>query len=317
MKITEAISGKSEPKKPLTPSQINKPTFLLNFPQSLSTADPNNSLMKKMTPAQRKIDHAKANDQFMELNKFIVNAGGVVYLLPSDAGFQDQTYVSNLGIYLPHIKDRDVVITANFRTPPRRGEELVGQPLFELMGYEVYNSPDFWEGQAELRYIRDDIYIGGWGQRSAKESYEWMKKKFDMKIPTIRTKYPDMYHLDCMCVRITPDKILCPKEALTSAEIKDVEQYVEIINMPLDIAVTGSFNGVRCGKFFMCRDPRTYIEPGTTKKDQKLITRILKFHEEVQKISGLEPKHFDLSEFEKSGADLGCLIMHLNYFDYF
>ena len=306
------ITGEEE--KNLTPSQIDRPVYLLNFPQGLRTDNPNNSLMKKMTPEQRKVDHDKANSQFLELNKFILEIGGVVYLVPTDFNYQDQVYVSNLGIYLPHIKDKNVIIAANFKTPPRRGEEDIGIKFFELMGYEVHRPSSFWEGQAELRYIRDNIYVGGYGQRSVQSAYDWMKRKFNMIIPTVETRYPDMYHLDCSMLRLTPEKILCPMKAFSPEEISELEKYVEILDVPFEIATTGSFNGVRAGNFMMYGDPATYIEPGQTKQDKILIDKIFKFHDIVSKASGLEPKFFDLTEFEKSGADLGCMVMYLNYY---
>ena len=77
--------------------------------------------------------------------------------------------------------------------------------------------------------------------------------------------------------------------------------------------MTGSFNGVKCGKYFLCNDPNNYMEPGKHRQDKALIKRILEFHDVVEKQSGLEPKFFDLTQFEKSGADLGCLVMYMNY----
>ena len=314
MKLLELVDGNFFKKhKPLTPSSISKPTFLLNYPLSLTAKDPNNELMKELTPAKRKIDHKKAEDQFMKLNNFITGANGVVYLLPSYSNFQDQVYVSNLGTYLPHIKDRDVIILSKFRTPPRRGEEVVGEKFFSMAGYETHKAPFFQEGQAELKFIKDRLYVGGYGQRSDKRAYSWMTEKFDMTVILVETKDPKMYHLDCQLLRLTPEKILCPKKALSEQEIKNLEKHVDIINIPIELAITGSFNGVSIGQHMMYKDPDKYVEPGKKEQNKALIKRIHTFHENLEKETGIEPVFFDLTEFEKSGADLGCLIMHLNF----
>ena len=50
------------------------------------------------------------------------------------------------------------------------------------MDYEVHMCPFKWEGEADLKYLYDNVYIGGYGIRSDIKAYEWMEEKFDMKI---------------------------------------------------------------------------------------------------------------------------------------
>ncbi len=74
--------------------------------------------------------------QFMDLYNFVAG-GALVNLLPSEGNFQDQVYVANLGIYLPHIKNENHIILSNFTSDPRKGEELVGEKYFNQMGYKT------------------------------------------------------------------------------------------------------------------------------------------------------------------------------------
>jgi N-dimethylarginine dimethylaminohydrolase len=135
-----------------TPSQLKVPSYVLNFPFSLSTENPNNIWMEELSPEDLKINKPKAYKQFMDLYNFIAG-GSLVYLLPSYGDYQDQVYVANVGMQLPHIKDDNIVLLSNFTSEPRQGEELVAKPFFNLMSYTTHLCPFKWEGEADLKYI--------------------------------------------------------------------------------------------------------------------------------------------------------------------
>ena len=46
--------------------------------------------------------------------------------------------------------------------------------------YDV--APSYWEGEAEIKYLHDNIYIGGYGARSEPRAYAWMEEQFDMRV---------------------------------------------------------------------------------------------------------------------------------------
>ena len=96
-----------------TPSQLNVPSYLMNFPFTLDTSNPNNIWMKELSPEEIKVDRNKAYRQFLDLYNFIAGSG-LCYLLPSEGNFQDQVYVANLGIYLPHIKENTIILRRGF-----------------------------------------------------------------------------------------------------------------------------------------------------------------------------------------------------------
>jgi N-dimethylarginine dimethylaminohydrolase len=77
----------------------------MNFPFfRYSTNDPNNIWMQELQPEELKSIRPKAYKQFMDLYNFM-SGQSLVYLLTSEGNFQDQVYVANLGLHLPHIKD--------------------------------------------------------------------------------------------------------------------------------------------------------------------------------------------------------------------
>jgi len=54
-----------------TPSQLQLQSYLMNFPFSLSTADPNNVWMQELSSEELQINRPKAYKQFMDLYNFM------------------------------------------------------------------------------------------------------------------------------------------------------------------------------------------------------------------------------------------------------
>ena len=69
-----------------TPSQLNVPSYLMNFPFTLDTSNPNNIWMKELSPEEIKVDKNKAYRQFLDLYNFVAGSG-LCYLLPSEGNF--------------------------------------------------------------------------------------------------------------------------------------------------------------------------------------------------------------------------------------
>lgn len=317
MKLFEFVNKDFvEENKPLskspitTPSELERQAFLLNFPLTLSTKNANNAWMQKLSKEERKVNYEKAFEEFFNLYSFMVSQGAIVFFLPNEGEFQDQVYVGNVGQYLPHLKNRNVILLSNFTTKPRRGEELVAEKMFKQMKYETFKSPHKWEGEADLKYLRDNIYVGGYGIRTEKESYEWMEKKFNMKIVKVRNdKNPLLYHFDTLFLRLTKDKVLMPTEIIDDTDIKEIEKYAEIIDIPEKVAEMGCFNAVQVGEYLMAVDPQHVIGA----KDKNMVNEVHKYMKMVEKHMKLKVKYFDMREYQRSGADIGCLVFHLNY----
>ena len=96
---------------------------------------------------------------------------------------------------LPH--KPEIAVVSKFTSPPRRGEDAVGARMFDAMGFDVRLSPYRWEGEADLEHVRDSLYVGGYGQRSTREAFDWMTGSFGMDIVEVRLPDPRLYHLDC------------------------------------------------------------------------------------------------------------------------
>ena len=293
-----------------TPSQLPIPSYLMNFPFTISTENPNNIWMKELKPDELQINRPKAYKQFLDLYNFIAGSG-LVYILPSKGNFQDQVYVANLGIYLPHIKDSNKIILSNYTSEPRRGEEWVGKEFFDMMGYETFISPYKFEGEADLKYIGENKYIGGYNQRSHIESYKWMEETFDMNIIKLDMVDEYLYHLDCSIFPLTHEKTMICSELYLPEEIKELEKHTQIIDVNIDDAYSGITNSVRLGNMILCASNINELKKGTelyNYEKHKIATL-----EDICSNEALEPILFNLSEYMKSGAMLSCMVMNLNY----
>jgi N-dimethylarginine dimethylaminohydrolase len=297
------------------PTQLECPCFLLYFPFSYSTAEANNSWMTDLPPERRHPDFKRAAIQFLELYRYL-SAEALVYLLPTPrtADLQDLVFTANLGVVLEHLPDKNTVIISNFTSEPRRGETQVGVKFFRDMGYEVCVPPTKFEGEAELKHLHDDIYAGGYGTRSEKETYDWMERTFDMRIIRVRLVDPYLYHLDCVVFPITTENALVCTGLLEKHEVAEIEKVTNVIDVSVDEAYSGICNSVRLPKTVLNSSHIHDLKAGTedylyeTQKNRKL--------EDIASNLALEVSYFNLSEYHKSGALLSCMVMHLNRHSY-
>jgi len=292
-------------------TQLERPAFLLNFPFSYATGFANNPWMKDMEGDKRNPNFKRAAVQFLQLYQNI-SAEGLVYVLPTPQGadLQDLLYTANLGIVLEHLPDKNTVVISNFTSKPRRGETPVGVRFFQDMGYNVQVSPAKFEGEAELKHLYDNIYIGGYGIRSERETYDWMEQNFDMRIIKVREVEPYLYHLDCSIFPITKENTLVCTELFTKKEVAEMEKVTNVIQVTVDECFSGICNSVRLPNQVLNSSHIHDLKAGT--QDYKYEIQKNRKLEDIAANLAMEVSYFNLSEFHKSGALLSCMVMHLN-----
>jgi len=297
-----------------TPSQLPIQSYLMNFPFTFSTNDPNNIWMKEMSEEELTINRPKAYKQFMDLYNFMAGQS-LVCLLPSEGNFQDLVYVANLGLHLPNIKDQNHILLSNFTSLPRQGEEYVGKKFFDQMGYTTHISPYKWEGEADIKYLNDNVYIGGYGIRSDIKTYQWMEEKFNMKIIKVQMVDKYMYHLDCSIFPLNKQKTMVCTELYDKTELAHISRYTDIININIEDSTYGIANSVRLGNMILCAS--NISELNKTDEYYEGEKHKISSLEKICSDEGMEPVIFNLSEYMKSGAMLSCMVMHLNRVDHF
>lgn len=270
----------------MTPNQLQYPALLLNFPATVDTRVLNNPWM-----TGTKFDLERAYAQWIALYK-LLSQQAIVYLMPSySSDYQDLPYVANVGCYLPHC---DKMLVSNFKSEPRQGEEFLAWNFLHTLGYKVFRPRFNWEGEADLKRLEGNRYFGGYGIRTDFEALVWMQQEFAMDIICIPMSDPKLYHMDCLIFPIPNGNILAIKDTIPRLWHK----MYNIITVPDEFKYDAWTNSLVLGKNWFY-----YL---TTENPDS--------HEQLEKVirsQGYNPVYVDISEFEKSGAALSCLIMHL------
>lgn len=294
--------------------ELDFPILLMNLPLSLSAEIPNNASMADRSPTEREICLERALDQFRQLYRHVAQRA-VVYVLPSTPGLQDQPYVSNLGVVLPHCAE-DTVVISRFRTAPRIGEDRIGAEFFRLMNFKVELPPEtfdgeplYFEGEADLKHVAGNFYVGGYGLRTSRNALRWAAESFDMDIVPFRTMHPYLYHLDCCILRVSEQAVLMCTSVAEPSALCAIEKRCEIIDVPLDEARAGITNCLMLPGEILCdspidelrrENPRYAIEKSKLERLGGICSRF-----------GRSLHVYCMSEFYKSGAMLSCLTMHI------
>lgn len=293
------------------PGTLDRPAYLMNCPFSYSAEEPNNAWMYELDDAARRIDRETAMCQFGQLYDRMAS-DAFVFLLPTPANchLQDLVFTANLGIVLEHVPERNVVVLSNFTSAPRVGETDVGRRFFQTMGYTTVVAPDKFEGEAELKHLHDNVYVGGYGIRSDRQVYDWMEAEFDMEVIAVREADEYLYHLDCSIFPITAEDTLVCTELLDRAEVARIEKATNIIDVSADACFAGITNSVRHHQSILSASHIHSLRAGSEEYFEEL--RKNRELEDIAVRLGLEVEYFNLSEYHKGGALLSCMVMHLN-----
>jgi N-dimethylarginine dimethylaminohydrolase len=294
-----------------TPGTLERPAFVMSCPFSYSTECPNNVWMRELCDEDRKVNRTKAMSQFAQVYRHMA-ADAFVFLLPAPKGctLQDLVFTANLGIVLEHVPGRDVVVLSNYTSAPRVGETEIGEQFFRAMGYTTIVAPHKFEGEAELKHLYDNVYVGGYGIRSDRQVYDWMEEQFDMTIVKVSETDEYLYHLDCSIFPVTADDTLVCTELLDKAEVVQMEKVTNIIDVSVDACYSGICNSVRHHNSILNSSHIHSLRSGSEEYFEEL--RKNRELEDIAVKLGLEVCYFNLSEYHKGGALLSCMVMHLN-----
>lgn len=295
----------------ITPSQSPYPVFVLCPPTYADIKIANNIWMTSNKEV-RVQDREKFMSQWVDLYG-ILSASAVVYLLPPKPEFQDMTYVNSF-VYLPHIKDRNIIVLSNFTAKGRAGEEIVAGKYLRELGYEIHSCPYKFEGCPELKYSgKDNVYYGGYGIRTDIRALEWLEQKFNCKIVKIKETDPYLYHLDCSLFVLNKDNVMAYIDETPIKTLKEIEKYATIHPISIDAAYQGATNSVRVSTFVLNASSIDYM-----RITDKYYKEEEKKNKELEKIClklGLELIFTDLSESMLGGALLSCHCTPLNHLD--
>jgi len=229
-------------------------------------------------------------------------------------------------------------VVSRFRSQPRVGEAEVGLEFFRAMGFSAHTPPEqrarhaqlgrspspgearnededgpfvYFEGEADLKYLRDNIYFGGHGIRSNPNALEWLAHEFAMEVIPVQMTDPRLFHLDCLILPISRDTVVVCTELIENETLREIEKLAEVISISQEEAHAGASNCVLLGnEILYASDIDSLSRSHNEYRNEVMLNQRL---EEICKRLGKEPRRFDLSEFYKNGGGLACMVMHLNY----
>jgi len=273
--------------------------FVMCKPEYLSTKIPNNVFMEGK--ANEPADVPRAKNQW-DRSVHIMEALGVeVFQIPAVKGCQDQVYVANVGIAIDPF-----IVLAQYKADGRACEIPPAKAFFEGMGYQCIQPPDFFEGEADLKHWKDNIYFGGWGLFSSKKAFDWISQKTGAIIIPVQEINPKTYHLDCSLLVVDEENFLVTKSGLSPASIKELQRRGKVTFTPDKIATTGITNGI------LIPEKKIYLS-GAFNPEQKDYQQAMEFLLETMDGFGYTTIFVDVDSYNPSGADLSCSVFHLTF----
>jgi N-dimethylarginine dimethylaminohydrolase len=296
------------------PSLNDFPVYAMIFPHRWDTDERNNYWMKGMSEEEIDEDWAKCYRQWMCLYGWLSSDNTLVLTLPATGQFADAVYIANIGIMLCHTPE-PVFVASNFKSPPRRGEEIAALDYFKSYGYKTAKCPYYFEGEADLKHVVDRTYIGAYGIRTERKALDWFSKTYDMNVIPVEMTDERNYHVDTQIFPLTAEKVIVATSLLKPEETKAIEKVAEIISVPSKIAYAGTTNCVRTMNMLLCGSSLEAMNPRGTKDEREEWEEQLgkrQFLEKVCEQNGFALVMPDISEMAKSGADLSCCVFHVN-----
>jgi len=293
-----------------TPSDAPWPVFLMCPPIFVDNSIANNVWIKKLKGEDKKIDYNKFQGEWFNLCHLIQAGDGQILLAPAKDGLQDQCYC-NATAYLPHVKNEPTIILSNFTADGRAGEEDVAGRYLTEWGYKCVKSPHNFEGCAELKFLRDDLYFGGYGVRTDEKTYDWIEKNYGGHIIKINSQDDFLYHLDCLLFVLNKDEVMVCTEILKQSEIKSIEKVANIHPVTRDDAMECVCNSIKVGDMLLNSSDLEFL-----KKRDPDYKKEYKKNEHLEKICskiGMEIMYTPMTEAGKSGAALSCFVSILKH----
>ena len=281
----------------------------MSLPLGLSTEQPNNAWMQEMPEHDRRVDRARAVRQFRELYATFLAARAAVYLLPSGRGSRTRRTWGISGSCCPTHPIRWSSRTS--ARSPGGASRARGSSSSDSSGLSVEIAPPFFEGEADLKHLDGNVYVGAHGLRTSREALRWFEERFDMEVIPFEIESEYLYHLDCSVFPIMREEVMVCTELAAPETLAAIERHATIIDVCEEDAESGVTNCVLIGEHVLCAS--NIEELSEDHEDYPYERKKIQVLEEICAKRSLTPVFFNLSEFLKSGAMLSCMIMHLNH----
>ncbi len=240
-----------------------------------------------------KSDSRLAQDQWHNLRITLEQeAGAKIELMDPVKGLPDLVFTANAGVI-----GNGKAVPSRFRHPERQQEERYFIDWFTKQGYEVIDlDPTYYfEGAGDLLGF-EDVWFGGYRQRSDIQAYDRLTEIFHKEILPLELIDQRFYHLDtCLCP-LSGGELLYFPQAFDGYAQRVIESRFDPsrrLVVPVQEALRFACNAVCIG--------RHVVLPTGCPETMAMLTNC-----------GYQPHQVVLDEFLKAGGSAKCLTLALD-----
>jgi N-dimethylarginine dimethylaminohydrolase len=250
------------------------------------------------TEAYDIVDRPKALEQHASLCKAV----GARVLQPPDENLPDLVFLANSGLFLPRLPEK-VVLLSNMKYASRARETDWIEQKFNTLKIKTIRFPstNFFEGQGECVWMHNGrVLLFGYGYRSTAGTVKTLQRvlnriyeAYGVEPPfvlALKLSRPNFYHLDLALLAISPTTCIVQDEAISN--LKKLQKYVAV---------------------HVLKTSDRFVLNSVVLPD-KVVTHQLKNMRDrrfLEKYAQRPVVEVNVSEFEKSGGSVACLLFKM------
>lgn len=248
---------------------------------------------KKTHAQHRALAHALRGPSFVET------------LPDTKESLSDIVFCANGGLSLPRL-GHPLVLLPQMKYAHRKRELPHLAHLFQCRGIPTvpYPGSETFEGQAELKWFHGGRKaIGGYGYRATKKAFSELDTFFRglygakkaPEILTVKLQSPAFYHLDIAMMEFDDTRCVIHRRAVSARDLARIQDFLGAENVTvLDTEDVFCLNAIVDGSHVITHRLTDPAVKGT-----------------LEAATGRRVKQVDVSEFEKSGGSVRCMVFDL------
>jgi N-dimethylarginine dimethylaminohydrolase len=257
------------------------------------------SSLNVFTVAKTTVNLPKAMRQHAALCREV----GAHVAIPPPESLPDLVFTANAGLHLPRLPNTTLLLS-NMKHVSRAKEIPVVEQYLNQLGLETVRFPkkETFEGQGEAKWFYEGkLLVVGYGYRSTKATVPLLQRVLNRiyrardvvppKVVGIELASPEMYHLDIAMSAYSQTACVAHPHAFKHP--KELEKWVQVNWLITDDPFALNMKVLK---------DRVVTHKLLHKKDKKWL-------EKVTQRSVIE---VDVSEFEKSGGSIRCMLLDLD-----
>jgi N-dimethylarginine dimethylaminohydrolase len=212
----------------------------------------------------------------------------------------DIVFVANAGLVLPRLPEK-VIIMSHMKFPSRQKETAPLKKAFDEIGFKTVDFPnEVFEGQGEAHWFHNGrLLLVGYGQRCTAKSVTMLRRligqiyrSYGVEPPMVigvQLESPYLYHLDMAMLAVNATTAVVHEAAFSKASIRKLKTFVKLAQIRVDDPFC--LNGI-------CTASKLYVH-----------TLNPAIYNLLKAITGLAIVENDVSEFEKAGGSVRCMVL--------